>query len=128
MIKVLVCGGRYYNNPRRVWKALDVFHRAFEIYEVIDGECTSNKKQNPDNHAHQWAAFNKIKSSRFPADWKKYGRAAGPIRNRLMLKENPYLVIGFPGGYGTKDMLDIAFAEGIKTVEISDFGSIAYEI
>jgi hypothetical protein len=31
----------------------------------------------------------------FPADWNRFGPAAGPIRNRLMLDENPDLVIAF---------------------------------
>jgi hypothetical protein len=42
----------------------------------------------------------------FPANWKVYGRAAGPIRNMKMLLEGkPDLVVAFPGGIGTADMV-----------------------
>jgi len=56
------------------------------------------------------------------ADWRRYGRAAGPIRNRLLLEQalveaqahtSPafsasVLVIAFPGARGTASLLDQA--------------------
>ena len=45
----------------------------------------------------------------FPANWKKYGKSAGIIRNIDMLQNgDPDIVIGFPGGRGTAHMLDIS--------------------
>lgn len=38
----------------------------------------------------------------FPADWKQYGPAAGPVRNSQMIAEADH-VIAFPGGRGTAD-------------------------
>lgn len=52
-----------------------------------------------------------------PADWKKHGKAAGPIRNQSMLTEHkPDLVIAFPLGEskGTRDMIRKAKAAGIE--------------
>jgi hypothetical protein len=44
-----------------------------------------------------------------PANWGRYGPAAGPIRNTQMLIEGrPELVVFFPGGDGTKDMVEKA--------------------
>lgn len=55
----------------------------------------------------------------FLADWKKYKAAAGPIRNQWMLDEGkPDLVIAFPGGKGTADMVSRARKAGVRTVEI----------
>ena len=56
----------------------------------------------------------------YPADWEQYGRAAGPIRNRLMLKEQkPDIVIAFhhriDESKGTKDMIIVAGQSGVKT-------------
>jgi hypothetical protein len=56
----------------------------------------------------------------YPALWSEYGRAAGPIRNRLMLRENPIdLVLAFhdnlKNSSGTKDMIDISL-KAEKTV------------
>lgn len=58
----------------------------------------------------------------YPADWKKHGKKAGPIRNSEMLKkENPDLVVGFHNNIeeskGTLDMLRKAAKAG-KTVEL----------
>ena len=47
-----------------------------------------------------------FKCIEYPADWKKYGKGAGHIRNQQMLdKENPDIVIAFQGGRGTEDMI-----------------------
>ena len=41
-----------------------------------------------------------------PHEWAKFGKRAGPMRNARMLAEfNPELVIAFPGGRGTADMI-----------------------
>ena len=57
----------------------------------------------------------------FNADWKRYGRGAGPIRNRKMLDEgNPDLVVGFTDNIeeskGTRNMLTQANARNIPTM------------
>lgn len=55
----------------------------------------------------------------FPADWKKHGKAAGPIRNRQMLDEKPDLVLAYWDGtsIGTSDCITEARKRGIP-VEI----------
>ena len=40
----------------------------------------------------------------FPAQWAKYGKGAGPIRNQQMLDSGVDLAVEFPGGRGTADM------------------------
>lgn len=58
---------------------------------------------------------------KFPADWKTYGKAAGPRRNQQMIDEtNPKLVVAFPGGRGTTDMITRARQAGIPVLEIPD--------
>ena len=47
-----------------------------------------------------------IRARAYPADWRKHGRAAGPIRNQLMLDDGkPDILVAFPGGKGTADMI-----------------------
>lgn len=54
-----------------------------------------------------------------PADWKRHGRGAGPIRNRAMLKTwSPDIVIAYPGGNGTADMCDIAIKAGVPVIQV----------
>lgn len=53
--------------------------------------------------------------ARFPAQWAKYGKRAGPIRNRLMFDTaRPDLVVAFPmkRSRGTRDMIDYATSKG----------------
>lgn len=50
-------------------------------------------------------------------DWSK-GKIAGPLRNQRMLDEwKPDLVVAFPGGRGTNDMVRRARKAGVEIVE-----------
>lgn len=50
----------------------------------------------------------------FPADWDRYGKRAGPIRNLEMLDQNPDRVIAFSkGSRGTQHTIDEARHRGI---------------
>jgi hypothetical protein len=52
------------------------------------------------------------------ADWS-IGRKAGPIRNQRMLDEHaPDLVVAFPGGRGTADMVRRARKSGVEVAKI----------
>jgi hypothetical protein len=51
------------------------------------------------------------------ADWKRYGPAAGPIRNQRMLDWSPDLVVAFAGGKGTTDTVRRARAAGVEVIE-----------
>lgn len=60
-----------------------------------------------------------VKHLPFEADWHTHGRAAGPIRNRRMIEEGkPDLVVAFPGGRGTANMVNQARAAGIEVREV----------
>lgn len=60
-----------------------------------------------------------VKHLPFAAEWHKHGRAAGPIRNRRMLDEGkPDLVVSFPGGRGTANMVTQAIDAGIPVARI----------
>jgi len=109
-VKVLVCGGRNFNDYTRLFVALRVaeqFHG--KITEIIHGGASG-----ADTLAGQYAALWGIPCTVFPADWKTHGRAAGPIRNALMLEQGaPDRVVAMPGGRGTQDMVKKAKAAGI---------------
>ena len=53
----------------------------------------------------------------FPADWKQYGRSAGHIRNREMAVYADILIV-FPGGKGTENMMKQAGEHGLKTMAL----------
>lgn len=109
--KVLVCGGRHYADRGAVFAFLDDIANGGRIHIVQGGA------EGADGLAREWALSRCVPLTTYPADWRK-GKAAGPIRNTQMLTdENPSLVIAFPGGKGTADMIAKAKAKGVKVIE-----------
>lgn len=81
---------------------------------IINGDA-----HGADNCAIEWAMMNQVKHREYPANWKKYKKAAGPIRNEQMItQEYPKLVIAFPGDKGTDDMMKKARRYNIELLEI----------
>jgi hypothetical protein len=112
-MRVLICGGRSYTDKAVMWNVLDSLGPP-EITEIISGMAPG-----ADAIAAEWAIRFGFPLQKFPADWTVYGRAAGPIRNQRMIDEGkPELVIAFPGGKGTADMVRRAKAAGIPVREI----------
>lgn len=73
-----------------------------------------------DGLAKRYAEDHNINYKQVPANWKKHGRAAGPIRNSEMLeKYKPDLVIAFPGGKGTMDTVRKAYSKGIEVFQLT---------
>ena len=69
-----------------------------------------------DSLAGEWARARGIKETPVPADWNRYGRAAGMWRNMQMLDMKPDVVIAFPGGKGTQNMIDIAENANVRVM------------
>ena len=101
MVKVLVCGGRKFDDYDSMCTFLGHFHAEHGITRLIQGGATG-----ADFLARRWAENNFIPYQEYKADWKRYGNRAGPLRNQKMLDiEDPDFVIAFPGGAGTADMV-----------------------
>lgn len=72
----------------------------------------------------EWAQANNIQFKEYPAKWTKYRKRAGVIRNQQMIDEGkPDMVVAFPGGSGTKNMIALAKKAHIKTIIIK-YGAI----
>lgn len=56
---------------------------------------------------------------RYPADWERFGKKAGVLRNQEMLDSGADLVIAFPGGKGTADMVRRAKAAKVRVWEVA---------
>jgi predicted polyphosphate/ATP-dependent NAD kinase len=111
-MRVLVCGGRTYNDRKAVYAALD--HLNPQPKAVIHGGANG-----ADRIADDWADDRGITTIAYHADWTKHGKAAGPIRNALMLAESkPDLVLAFPGGNGTADMVARAKAANVPVLQV----------
>lgn len=116
MVRVLVCGGRDYADAAKVNNALDRLHATRGIEVVMHGAA-----KGADALADEWARRNRVSLHTFPAQWEKHGKAAGPIRNQRMLAVGrPDLVIAFPGGTGTADMVHIALVSSVEVIKVCD--------
>jgi len=112
-MKVLVCGDRNWTNE------VIIEHRLRELPSgttIIHGAC-----RGADMIADTVAKRLGVKPIPFPVrpkQWEKYGRSAGPIRNRIMLLSKPDLVLAFHGNIsnskGTKDCVNEAKKRGIQ--------------
>ena len=66
----------------------------------------------------KWAESRGIPVKRFPADWKRYGRGAGPKRNRAMAEYADAVAL-FPGDRGTASMRKEADKFGLRIYDFS---------
>jgi hypothetical protein len=114
-MRVLVCGGRDFDDKAVVWAELNAIHEEQDrITHLFHGNA-----RGADTLASEWGrSAPGVIVCACPANWKKYGKRAGPIRNQHMLGQSPDLVLAFPGGRGTADMVRRAKEAGVKVVEI----------
>ena len=99
-MKILVTGSRHFTDKSYMKESIEsVGH----VVCIIQGEA-----RGADRCAKEIAKEMGVECKGYPAQWSKYGKAAGPIRNQEMLdKEHPDLVLAFPleGSIGTWDMI-----------------------
>lgn len=113
LFRLVVCGGRDYQDSVKVERVLEMAHQSaqrhgFELV-LIEGGASG-----VDAFAHRWAHRKGVRQETFAADWKAFGKAAGPLRNRRMLEAGADLVLAFPGGKGTADMVRQARRAGVQ--------------
>lgn len=136
--RVIICGGRHFDNYACLEETMDEllnnFDLDFDNIEIVSGHCSG-----ADQLGEKYAENNNILCSIFPAQWKKYGRAAGPIRNSEMISyasESDFpIVVAFvsPNAKGTNDTVKKAEKQNFtkilvdyETIEssVSIFGGI----
>lgn len=117
-IKILVCGGREYDDMDRMIRELDKIVKEYDHVTIIHG-CA----RGADSMAGEYASMRGYDVEEYPAQWDKHGRRAGPIRNLQMLNEgNPDIVVAFPGGRGTAHMTAISIEKSVFVKIILEIG------
>lgn len=122
-MKIIICGGRDFDRASTFnWlerNLMDELRHAsgysdLTIDRIIHGGC-----RGADEGADDWAKSENIGVVVCRADWKKHGKAAGPIRNRKMLEvHRPDYVVALPGGRGTENMIMLAQAVGVPVIRL----------
>ena len=121
--KILVCGGRHFESYGLLkvvlGKLIEKFYIHISTSEIVSGHC-----QGADMLGEKYAEEYGVSVRRFPADWGKYKRKAGPIRNKQMIDyisdfENK-LVVAFTTAdtVGTRNTIKLAQKNNIPVVEI----------
>lgn len=121
-MRVLICGDRNWKDREAIFACVGALA---EGVPVIEGE-----QRGADKIAAEAGRFHGVTVLGYPAEWNRYGKGAGAIRNRQMLKEGkPTLVVFFHNNLreskGTKDMVKIAVGAGVPVINgrsVSDWG------
>lgn len=114
-MKILVTGSRDWTDFDTIYMAL---YGMPKNTVIINGAC-----KGADKLSTEVSRLLGFEYREYPADWKRWNLAAGPIRNRAMYdKEQPDLVIAFhpdiSKSKGTKDMVKYAKSKGCPIVYI----------
>lgn len=113
-MRVVVTGGRHYQDRARVFKTLDELHAKRRITRLAEGGATG-----ADMLARLWARGRNVEEMMTYPYEREIGLAGGPIRNARMLDtEKPDLVVAFPGGSGTLSCTRLARERGIEVLEV----------
>jgi hypothetical protein len=122
-MRILACGGRDYTDVDTIVNVLDDLDldlrdadgTLYEPVTLVHGDA-----RGADRIAARIAAALGWEVEAYPADWNRYGPAAGPLRNQQMLDTGIDLVIAFPGGKGTADMVGRARRAGVRVDEVDN--------
>lgn len=108
---VLVCGSREWQDRLSIWEEL----ASRNVDTVIHGAA-----RGADTLAGDVARELGLPVQEFPADWDRFGKGAGYVRNSQMVKEQPDLVLAFGEGKGTEHTVKLAEKAGIPVVRVTD--------
>lgn len=99
-MKVIIAGSRKIDDYKLV---VDTITKSgYDITEVVSGCATG-----VDRLGEQWARANNIPITEMPADWNRYGRSAGPYRNRAMAEYADAAIVIWDGeSRGTRNMIE----------------------
>jgi hypothetical protein len=114
-MRVIYSGDRKWTDIQSVYDSLQWLIRnnvEKETIVVIEGEAPGL-----DRMARQEAEELGLVVEKYPANWNKFGRAAGPIRNWQMLTTGADVIMAFhsdiANSHGTKNMINVSIKKGV---------------
>lgn len=108
---VLVCGGRDFSDRDLLFSTLDKVLAKYSSGLII----VHGAAKGADLLAEEWCKSRQVMYVGVPAEWDKYGNAAGMHRNRIMRDVwEPKACIAFKGGVGTRGMIKLMKEVGVE--------------
>ena len=113
-MKIIIAGGRNYHFSPEDFDWLSKKYANQKIEWLVSGDAPG-----ADTEGQKWAANYHIPIWHFSADWMRFGKSAGPIRNQQMIDVMEYgdEVILFPGDKGTANLRNLAHQANLKVIE-----------
>lgn len=107
-MRTIIAGSRSIDDYLLVLKAVN--QSKFHITEIVSG-CANGVDKLGEQYAYEYD----IPVKKFPADWDKYGKSAGCVRNVQMSENADALILIWDGiSRGSKHMANIAKNKGLK--------------
>jgi hypothetical protein len=135
--RALVTGNRDWSDWKAIETALDDLAAAHPSLLVVHVACPTGADAMADAWVaryRQWPALDHHADvERHPADWRRYGRRAGPVRNAAMVALGADVCLAFVrpcvrlncpkpglhGSHGASQCADLAEAAGIVTRRVA---------
>lgn len=124
-MKTIICGSRGIINGGFVFKALNEITE-IDITEVVSGGC-----RGVDAIGEKWADMKKLPIRIFNAEWSRFGKAAGPIRNSDMgFYADCCIAFWDMKSSGTGNMIDCMnfLRKPVIVIDCSKWGTRAYSV
>jgi hypothetical protein len=123
-MRLLVCGGRHFEDAEMVHRELTRLHWQKPISVLVHGGMTGAAIA-----AEAWARRYGVAVVRYPPNWELYGKKAEGLRSDFMLEDSrPALVVAFPGGRHTADLVQRAINARIAVLVIPAKGADTFRI
>jgi hypothetical protein len=114
-VKVIIAGSRTLKHHDENAKQIDAL---IKLLPAPVSEVVSGTARGVDTSGALWAQAHGVPVRTFPADWKRYGKKAGAIRNRAMAEYADVLLLIWTGGSpGSQNMFKAAMGEGLLILE-----------
>lgn len=105
--RIVIAGCRDYNNYDEAKKHIDEYISDIKKDNTII--ILSGGSNGADKIGERYAKENGFRIELFLADWKRFGKSAGPKRNKLMAEATDYVICFWDGkSRGTKSMIEYA--------------------
>lgn len=107
-MKLIIAGSRNFDNYELAEKIIDFYIERNKV-NTRELEIISGGAKGADRLGEEYAEKYGIKLTRYKANWVKYGKQAGIVRNSQMAKEGDALIAFWDGmSRGTKNMIETA--------------------
>jgi len=118
-MKVIVAGSRGWTDYDTVRSTLDIVTEGAKNLEVVSGTA-----RGVDQMGERYASERGLPCTRFPAEWRRYGKRAGYLRNEQMADYADTLVAFWDGkSPGTEHMINLARSRNMTITVVYSKGA-----